>query len=250
MHSDFNTLAKRIVDILMIAYGDVDKVHHVLLKCVAKLKQFEPKHKPLIGLTTCRMELSGLYYFPKVIGPELSADIIDYLNDQEWKGVSASETGRKVQQYGFEYDYSTRKGSEFKKVEDIPELLLTLQKLGLDVIDDLKLDKCSLNQCIVNKYEPKQGISAHVDKPNFGPVIACFTLGSGTTMSFSRLDGDGVKHTYDKYVEPNSVYFMTGESRYLWKHEIKPKMTDLVDSKKVRRTTRISVTFRTVSKST
>lgn len=39
---------------------------------------------------------------------------------------------------------------------------------------------------------------------------------------------------------------MTGESRYEWKHEIKPKLYDDGNP----RTTRISVTFRTVSNDT
>ena len=51
----------------------------------------------------------------------MAEEIIDFLNDQEWKGVSASETGRKVQQYGFEYDYLSRKGTDYKKADEIPE---------------------------------------------------------------------------------------------------------------------------------
>src|SRR5690606_9977836 len=98
------------------------------------------------------------------------------------------------------------------------------------------------NQCIVNRYLPGQGISAHIDKETFGPVIACFTLGSGTDITFSRtLDGNKV--TIDKHVEPCSLYIMTGESRYNWKHEIKSRLYD----NDVKRNTRISVTFRTVS---
>jgi alkylated DNA repair dioxygenase AlkB len=176
----------------------------------------------------------------------LADDIIDYLNNQVWGGVSTSETGRKVQQYGFEYDYSTRKGSDYKKIEEIPELLSLLQTMGLHTVESLVdkeiFEKTKLNQCIVNKYEPKQGISAHIDKTTFGPVIVCFTLNSGTTMTFSRMVGD-IKEVIEKYVEPNSVYLMTGESRYLWKHEIKSRLTD----NRIKRKTRISVTFRTVT---
>jgi alkylated DNA repair dioxygenase AlkB len=191
-------------------------------------------------------DLPGFFYFKNVIEPDLADDIIDYLNNQVWGGVSTSETGRKVQQYGFEYDYSTRKGSDYKKIEEIPELLSLLQTMGLHTVESLVdkeiFEKTKLNQCIVNKYEPKQGISAHIDKTTFGPVIVCFTLNSGTTMTFSRMVGD-IKEVIEKYVEPNSVYLMTGESRYLWKHEIKSRLTD----NRIKRKTRISVTFRTVT---
>jgi alkylated DNA repair dioxygenase AlkB len=118
--------------------------------------------------------------------------------------------------------------------------------MGLHTVESLVdkeiFEKTKLNQCIVNKYEPKQGISAHIDKTTFGPVIVCFTLNSGTTMTFSRMVGD-IKEVIEKYVEPNSVYLMTGESRYLWKHEIKSRLTD----NRIKRKTRISVTFRTVT---
>jgi alkylated DNA repair dioxygenase AlkB len=237
----------QLVNILMNLFKDTDKVVEVLFNCFKKLKIFRPLALQLSDISIRHMDLPGFFYFKNVIEPDLADDIISFLNEQEWKGVSASETGRKVQQYGFEYDYSTRKGSDYKKIADIPELLLLLQQIGLhtveSLVDEETFEKCQLNQCIVNKYEPKQGISAHIDKVTFGPAIVCFTLGSGTTMTFTKTDKDGTKHTIDKYVEPNSVYLMTGESRYLWKHEIKSRVAD----GKIRRKTRISVTFRTVS---
>jgi alkylated DNA repair dioxygenase AlkB len=192
------------------------------------------------------MDIPGFFYFPKVIEPETGKDILKFLNKQEWKGVSASETGRKVQQYGYEYDYSTRKGSDYKHIQDIPDILTPLQQTGLKIIEPLidkeQFEKCKLNQCIVNKYEPGQGISAHYDKESFGPVIACFTFGSSTAITFSTIKNKE-KVVVEKYVEPNSVYLMTGESRYEWKHEIKPRVSD----DNVRRGTRISVTFRSVN---
>lgn len=192
------------------------------------------------------MDLPGFYYFKNIIDKELSDNIIKYLNNQEWKGISASENGRKVQQYGFEYNYITRGDSEYKKIQDIPEILMNLQKIALntvkEVVSEEIFNESKLNQCIVNKYEPKQGISAHIDKISFGPVIACFTLGSGTTMTFTTIRNKE-KITIEKYVESNSLYIMSDESRYSWMHEIKPRVAD--DG--VRRGTRISVTFRSVN---
>ncbi len=239
-------MSKELLKILMNVFDDTDKVIEILFNCFKKLKIFRPLAFQLKNIQIME-DLPGFFYFPKVIEPDFANEIVEFLNNEKWKGVTASETGRKVQQYGYEYDYSTRKGTDFKKIEPIPELLVILQQMGLNTVHELVdqkiFESCQLNQCIVNKYEPKQGISAHTDKSNFGPVIVCFTLGSGTTMTFSKIDKDGTKHVINKYVEPNSVYLMTGESRYIWKHEIKPRVTD----NKIRRTTRISVTFRTVS---
>ncbi len=218
------------------------------------LKKIQILNNQLTNQSTNIMDLPGFFYFPNVIEPELAGDIIKFLNSQEWKGVSASETGRKVQQYGYEYDYSTRKGSDYKKIEPIPDILLILQQIGLKIVRELvdkeTLDKSLLNQCIVNKYEPKQGISAHIDKESFGPVVICFTLGSGTTMTFTTIK-NREKVVIEKYVGPNSVYLMTGDSRYEWKHEIKSRLTDEIGGVtgfrgKIRRGTRLSVTFRSV----
>lgn len=186
--------------------------------------------------------IKGFYYFKNIIDEKTGADIYFFLNTQEWKGISASFNGRKIQQYGYEYNYSTRQDSDYKKIEDIPEILLHLQQIGIQKIKNElanpeEFNACTLNQCIVNKYESKQGISAHIDKETFGTAIVCFTLGSGTTVTFSNNC-----EKVEKYVEPNSLYIMTGRSRYSWKHEIIPRAAD----NGVKRETRISVTFRTV----
>lgn len=176
--------------------------------------------------------LPGFFYIPEIIDSEYEKKLINFINEQEWKSLSASKNGRKVQQYGYEYDYTSRSAS--KKIDDIPIELLVLQKKALDHTEG---HKCSLNQCIINRYEPGQGISAHVDREFFGPVVACFSLGSGISITFSKED-----EKIEKYVEPRSLYVMTGESRLLWTHEIKPRLSD----GKIKRGNRISVTFRSL----
>ena len=212
------------------------------------------------------MDLPGFFYFENIV--ENSTELMAYLEAQKWSGVSKNPTGngRKVLQYGYEYDYGSRNVSS-KKIEDIPELLTVLQtcafteltKLGLiksrsdfttcksadaDLIEEEITRGNLLNQCIVNKYELKQGISAHIDKLEFGPVIVCFTLGSGTVIHFKNTKTSEI---IEKYVSPNSLYIMSGESRLLWTHEIKPRLTDKIDGKSVSRGIRISVTFRSVT---
>jgi alkylated DNA repair dioxygenase AlkB len=99
------------------------------------------------------------------------------------------------------------------------------------------------NQCIINKYEPGQGINKHIDIKAYGPVIGCFTFGSGAVMTFRRKD-----EVHHLYVKPNSLYIMSGESRLLWTHEMPSRKSDMVEGKKIPRGLRISVTFRHVPK--
>lgn len=97
------------------------------------------------------------------------------------------------------------------------------------------------NQCIINRYLPGQGISAHVDANAYGHTIACFTFGSGAVMWFTRPG----QH-YDQYVEPDSLYIMQNEARYGWKHEMPARKSDQVDGEKKLRGVRWSITFRAV----
>jgi alkylated DNA repair dioxygenase AlkB len=48
------------------------------------------------------------------------------------------------------------------------------------------------------------------------------------------------------YVAPDSLYIMSGEARYIWKHSMLSRKTDMVDGKRIKRGRRISLTFRNV----
>jgi alkylated DNA repair dioxygenase AlkB len=56
--------------------------------------------------------------------------------------------------------------------------------------------------------------------------------------------------TQDVYVEDGSLYIMSGPARWNWTHEIKGLKTDIIDGKRVKRNTRISITFRSNNEDT
>ena len=97
--------------------------------------------------------------------------------------------------------------------------------------------KEKLNQCLINRYLPGQGIGAHIDKVEFGDTIVCFTFGSGREMVFSLGDT-----AYNIRTEPLSMYVMTGDSRWKWKHEMKQRKSD----NGIPRGTVYSITFREI----
>lgn len=179
---------------------------------------------------------SGLRYYDNVIDEKFSDEVLEFLDGEngKWKTLSESKNSRKVQHYGYIYDYKSRNIN--KKGEKIPQVFQPL----IEYLSKKSLG--TFNQIIVNNYEPGQGISAHTDVKEYGNTIACFTLGSGSIMRFTRED-----LSYDLYVKKNSVYIMTGESRYNWKHEMVSRRSDLIDGKKIQRGRRISITFRKVS---
>lgn len=194
--------------------------------------------------------MQGLCYDEHILSEEEGNALIQLLDDQTWTPLSSSPNSRRVQQYGFIYDYNAS----------------TIHTKGPDLLDGLRSLRDTItrmvrptgwipeddnteyfNQCICNEYKPSQGISKHIDNPSYGDVIACVTLGSGTTITFRpRSKGNGTLDQQDVYVAPNSVYFMAGDARYKWTHEITPRSSDTIHGTVVPRSRRISVTFRHV----
>ncbi len=185
-----------------------------------------------------QQSVKGFYYFPNI--GEFS-NIVEKLDEYEWSPITSSEKSRVVQHYGYRYNYNSKNIDE--KTQDIPDFLLFLQNilkekcLSLGIVED----DYEFNQCIVNNYERGQGISKHIDHKKFGKVIGCFTLNGGTTVIFKN----GLEKK-EIYVEPNSLYIMSGDSRYKWTHEISNNKNDIIKGKRVPRERRISVTFRNV----
>ncbi len=192
----------------------------------------------------------GLHYFPNFLTSAEGKHLFDdLLTSSKWTGVSASDNARQVIQYGYTYSYT---GGPLKATEPIPQNLIELLTTKFE--DPKWKSLCSVledgsdhpEQLIINRYLPGQGIAPHIDHLiNFGDVITCITLGSGVTIKFTRPG----YHTYSIYVEPNSVYVMSGDARFEWKHSIDANKNDKVNNKVVSRGTRMSLTFRTVNKS-
>lgn len=179
--------------------------------------------------------IPGLVYHVNAITAEQERALLNQLDSDEcvWTPITDSAKSRRIQHYGYRYDYKRRAVTE-------PTVAIPAEWFGIfGSVDENK----EWNQVIVNEYLPGQGISAHVDSLAYGGVIRCYTLGSGATMRFTHVE---TGRTEELYVEPRSVYIMTGEARYQWKHEMVARKSDTVEGKKVLRGRRVSVTLRWV----
>jgi alkylated DNA repair dioxygenase AlkB len=152
----------------------------------------------------------------------------------------SNELSRRVQHYGYKYDYRTRSIDKSMQVP-MPEWG---KRLGAMLVRDDRI-KSMPDQIIVNEYAPGQGIGAHVDcEPCFGPEIVSLSLLSGVIMDF--------RHRTDKrhdpiWLEERDLLIMTGESRYDWTHGIAKRTTDtLASGKCIPRSRRLSITLRSV----
>ena len=190
----------------------------------------------LIGELT---SIPGLFYFHDVIHPDLLGSITEFLDTtDDWFSVGTSKNSRQVAHYGFKYNYIS--GDVSEKAPEFPECFKELRNIvrWAGVVPETM----PLDQCLVNKYLPGQGIAAHTDTINYGHYICCFTFGSGAEMEFTRGGFDSVV----LFTNPGSLYVMSGESRYKLKHSMRARKSDVVDSVKRERGVRTSVTFRSV----
>ena len=150
-----------------------------------------------------------------------------------------SDLDRRVQHYGFRYDY--RNPGARQPATPFP---LWAEHMARRLAP--YFDGASPAQCIVNEYRPGQGIGMHADHRDFGPVVASLSLADDWPMRFRpRNARPYVRHGApgDRIVTlpRRSVLVLRGLSRDAYMHGIDPSDTAQ------RRVTRISATFRTLA---
>src|SRR5690606_5822018 len=126
------------------------------------------------------LDIAGLTYIPDFITRDEESALIAQIDAQPW----LNDLKRRVQHYGYKYDYKVRVVTNDAHLGPLPDWLQPLaQKL-----QDEHLFQTVPDQTIVNEYLPGQGISAHIDcVPCFDDVIASLSLGSPAIMQFTNL---------------------------------------------------------------
>jgi alkylated DNA repair dioxygenase AlkB len=75
-----------------------------------------------------------------------------------------------------------------------------------------------LVQALLIRYDPGAGIGWHRDRSVFEHVIG-ISLGAPATMRFRRRRPGGFDRA-SAFLEPRSVYHLTGAARHEWEHSI------------------------------
>jgi alkylated DNA repair dioxygenase AlkB len=182
------------------------------------------------------MAVPGLTYLAGYVPPSDEDVLLMAVDAEPW----LSDLRRRVQHYGYRYDYKARKVDSSMYLGPLPEWA---QTLAARLVSDQHMP-IAPDQLIVNEYEPGQGITPHVDcVPCFGPVVCSITLGSQCVMELSAVKED---RTETLLLERGSLVVLSGDSRYHWRHAIPGRKTDRVGDQMLRRGRRVSLTFRTV----
>jgi alkylated DNA repair dioxygenase AlkB len=195
-------------------------------------QQQEPTPPPQCPI----VDLPGARYQEAYLTESQERTLIGITDEHPWR----TDLQRRVQHYGYIYNYKQRTIAAAAKIGPLPDWL---QELALRLVTD-NFFPTAPDQAIINEYQPGQGISAHVDCiPCFGPTIATLSLGSSCVMQFTKRRA---KQTIEQIVQPRSVLLLTGEARYQWTHAIPARKTDTMNGTSTRRARRLSITFRTV----
>ncbi len=153
----------------------------------------------------------------------------------EWR----NDLSRRVQHYGWRYDYKARAITPDMHIGALPDWLLDLAQR---LYDETGLFDREPEQVIVNEYLPGQGIATHIDHPGFGPTVCTISLLDDWEMDFS----ENWRDKSPALLRRGSCVLLTGDARSVWQHGIAPRKSEVTDTGRRPRKRRLSLTFRTV----
>ncbi|HEY9798346.1 MAG TPA: alpha-ketoglutarate-dependent dioxygenase AlkB [Leptolyngbyaceae cyanobacterium] len=188
------------------------------------------------NLNSDAIQIPGLTYLPHYITVDEQNKLINIIDQQEW----STKLRRRVQHYGYRYDYKNGSLASSSYLGDLPDWAGRIAKR---LLDDGLTTKVP-DQVIINEYEPGQGITSHVDcVPCFGKTIISLSLGSSCVMDFTHSQ---IKQKASILLLPRSLVVMQGAARYEWQHSIAARKKDKYKGRELVRTRRVSMTFREV----
>ncbi len=180
------------------------------------------------------VDVPGLSYVADFLSEGEEDHVVAVVDQSAW----SSELQRRVQHYGWRYDYKARQIDSSMRLGPLPEWADSLARrlVSRGILSDVP------DQVIVNEYVGNQGISQHVDsESSFADGIAMISLLESWEMVFREKRKQGRK--VRQKLERRSAMIMTGEARYRWTHEIPKRRYEPGRAKRGRR---ISLTFRKV----
>ncbi len=184
------------------------------------------------------ISVQGLALYYDFISKAEEIELISNIDNNNW----LDDLNRRVQHYGYKYDYKARRIDHSLFIGKIPDWMdFLIEKLNENGITDFIPD-----QAIINEYIGDQGISPHIDcEPCFGDTIISISLGGSCIINFEKVPNSNEKIPF--FVEPKTLLVMNGESRFIWYHGIPKRKNDFFNGKKHARGRRISITFRKVN---
>ena len=178
------------------------------------------------------LAVPGLRYVPGFITEREEDELISIIDRSEWR----ADIKRRVQHYGWRYDYKARKVDPSMFLGRLPDWA---EEIARRLVASRLVPQLP-DQVIVNEYVKTQGIHTHIDAGSFADGIATISLLESWEMVFRE---KSTKRKIGQVLERRSLAIMSGDARYRWTHEIPKRKTE---AGRMERGRRISLTFRKV----
>ena len=179
------------------------------------------------------MVVPGLILVPDFLSKKDEQWLADEIDAQEW--IMNRARTRRIQVYGPYHNaqYKIIPGKYSKHPEFIAELVeLLFQRIDNQQLSD-KLRDEQLTEVYINEYTAGQTLQQHFDhRSTYEENIIGISCLSDVQLAFSC----GSK-VYEQNVPRRSLYIMSGDSRFKYKHGIRTPAA----------ARRLSVTFRTIA---
>ena len=193
-------------------------------------------HAPAVAPDTdSALTLPGMNYLRGFLTAAEQAELLQCVDAEQWM----TDLSRRVQHYGWRYDYQQRTVGDEMYLGELPDWLADLAaRLHADGHFERPPE-----QVIVNEYEPGQGIALHADRDCFGPVVATISLGDDWAMRFRPVGNKTKVDDRHLLLKRGSALILNGDARTKWMHGIDKRKTESDGRLRMRR---VSLTFRTV----
>lgn len=184
-------------------------------------------------------QINGLKIYFDFISKDEEKELLSNIERTEW----LLDLKRRVQHFGYKYDYKRRRIDSSLYIGELPIWLTHL----CNRLREQQLITFMPDQAIVNEYIDDQGIAPHIDcEPCFGDTIISISLSGPCVMNFQKELSAKDDQKIPLFIPPRTLVVMTGESRFNWHHGIPPRRTDKFNQQIHKRQRRVSVTFRKV----
>ena len=163
----------------------------------------------------------GLTFLEDFLTPEHQDHCVQRVDSaaHQWK----NDLSRRVQHYGWRYDYKARAITPDMHIGALPDWLADLAQR---LYDETGLFDRVPEQVIVNEYLPGQGIATHIDHPGFGPTVCTISLLDDWEMDFS----ENWRDKSPALLQRGSCVLLTGDARSIWQHGIAPRKSEATDT--------------------
>jgi alkylated DNA repair dioxygenase AlkB len=196
--------------------------------------------------------IKGLYVLHNALNDDQYKELVDWLSEED-KGHPCEQI-HKATEFGWKFiplmgaDGKIKVRTQEDFLGPFPDVLVKTWKAIYEKLRPFKqlsmvtYEGDCPDHLLINKYPIGDGCKSHTDELDFWEEwIVGLSMGSG--CSFDMSSGS---RSSEIFLPKNSVYVLSDDSRYQWKHGIPFRVEDTIYGDVIKRDVRYSLTWRNI----